>query len=478
MSKLLTWEWQSTRFTSITHFLSSSLSSPLRTSEASFLFSQGVLTVSQLLRMDAKLAALSLDPKYIASTASVHVQDSLLERPLCTLFQEGQALVERLTHEGGPSNPSPSPLDASARAGNDDIRQGLTLFNEISRRVHSLGLLSSNEELDDVATADLKYVLVDFYLGILHSQVPLEGEKGDMGKRQIGIGKALTSFETYMQRCEQLGLLKGEDQQAWAGARAEEEEEGSADGHDDDQRRRAVLPTKGIGVSSGNMNVQRTQKIERFRKLKTARERLRVLNHLLVKVKDSTKEAGAGEQGKNREEPSGEEEELERERSKLWIKMGVWKVLDEWTMLKQEQEILAMMRTQGGERRKEEKGTQGSSARGGVQVTHIDKTGPGGQLRIRQEDLRARVFQPGYTLPTVSLEEFAAQELAAAQERKAKEERRAGNLSEPRRYAQLEEEGKEDDARLVEEAAYQDRTWDDWKDAHPRGSGNKLGKRF
>lgn len=478
MSKLLTCEWQSARFTTITHFLSSSLSSPLHTSEASFLFSQGVLTVSQLLRMDAKLAALSLDPKYTASTASVHVQDSLLERPLWTLFQEGQALVERLTREGGPSNPSPSPLEASARAGND-VRQGLTLFNDISRRVHSLGLLSSNEELDDVATADLKYVLVDFYFGILHSQVPLDGgEKGDMGKRQIGIGKALTFFETYMQRCEQLGLLKGEDQQAWAGARSQEEEEGGADGHDDDQRRRAVLPTQKIGVSSGNVNVQRTQKIERFRKLKTARERLRVLNHLLVKVKDSTKKAGVEEQGKDREEASGEEEELERERSKLWIKMGIWKVLDEWTMLKQEQEILAMMGTQGGERRKEERGIRGSSARDGVQVTHIDKTGPGGQLRIRQEDLRDRVFQPGYTLPTVSLEEFAAQELAAAQERKAMEERRVGNSSEPRRYAQLEEEGKEDDARLVEEAAYQDRTWDDWKDAHPRGSGNKLGKRF
>lgn len=40
-----------------------------------------------------------------------------------------------------------------------------------------------------------------------------------------------------------------------------------------------------------------------------------------------------------------------------------------------------------------------------------------------------------------------------------------------RRMQQLEEEGLEDDAELVERAAYRDREWDDWKDDHPKGSG-------
>lgn len=54
--------------------------------------------------------------------------------------------------------------------------------------------------------------------------------------------------------------------------------------------------------------------------------------------------------------------------------------------------------------------------------------------------------------------------------------RDAPNL--PRRYDQLVAEGEEDNEALVEEAVYQDRAWDDWKDAHPFGSGNKMGKRF
>jgi immunoglobulin-binding protein 1 len=48
----------------------------------------------------------------------------------------------------------------------------------------------------------------------------------------------------------------------------------------------------------------------------------------------------------------------------------------------------------------------------------------------------------------------------------------------PRRYDQLVEDGDEDDEELVEEATYKDRAWDDWKDANPRGIGNKKGSQF
>lgn len=38
-----------------------------------------------------------------------------------------------------------------------------------------LSLISKNEEMDDVATTDLKYILVDCYQGILH-------QKGEQSK--------------------------------------------------------------------------------------------------------------------------------------------------------------------------------------------------------------------------------------------------------------------------------------------------------
>jgi immunoglobulin-binding protein 1 len=41
-----------------------------------------------------------------------------------------------------------------------------------------------------------------------------------------------------------------------------------------------------------------------------------------------------------------------------------------------------------------------------------------------------------------------------------------------RRYEDLERDGMEDNAELVDASATLDRDWDDWKNENPRGSGN------
>jgi len=75
--------------------------------------------------------------------------------------------------------------------------------------------------------------------------------------------------------------------------------------------------------------------------------------------------------------------------------------------------------------------------------------------------------------PTMSLEEFADLEVSRALER----EKNALELPQvPRKYAQLLASGEEDDEELVDQAVYEDRVWDDWKDENKKGSGNK--KRF
>lgn len=37
----------------------------------------------------------------------------------------------------------------------------------LKKKVESLSLISSNEEIDDIATTDLKFILVDYYLADL-----------------------------------------------------------------------------------------------------------------------------------------------------------------------------------------------------------------------------------------------------------------------------------------------------------------------
>jgi immunoglobulin-binding protein 1 len=103
-------------------------------------------------------------------------------------------------------------------------------------------------------------------------------------------------------------------------------------------------------------------------------------------------------------------------------------------------------------------------------VTHINP-----QFEMRRETIRSQVFQPGHRLPTMSLEELADREYADAVER---QQREADAPVGPRRYEQLHEDGDEDDHKLVNEATEKDRAWDDYKDANPRGIGNKKGSQF
>jgi immunoglobulin-binding protein 1 len=93
---------------------------------------------------------------------------------------------------------------------------------------------------------------------------------------------------------------------------------------------------------------------------------------------------------------------------------------------------------------------------------------------------RANVFGSSIAPPTMTLEEFADLEIQGAREREERERIAAASQENAtgKRYSHLLAEGLEDDEELVNESAKHDQAWDDWKDHNPKGSGNKMGKRF
>ena len=113
---------------------------------------------------------------------------------------------------------------------------------------------------------------------------------------------------------------------------------------------------------------------------------------------------------------------------------------------------------------------------GGMQMTNITQDPVTGQLIFRKEQLQKEVFRPSWNLPTMTLAELGDRERAAALER-AEQQRIAEAQPRPKRYDQLVKEGLEDNDDLVDASAKLDREWDDFKDANPRGSGNKMGDR-
>ena len=85
------------------------------------------------------------------------------------------------------------------------------------------------------------------------------------------------------------------------------------------------------------------------------------------------------------------------------------------------------------------------------------------------KNLQKKVFQPGFAQPTMTLEEFADGEIRnmnLMQEQQAQMDK----------LAKIEEEKDPDRDEALNEQIYKDRNWDDWKDNHEKGAGNKMGR--
>ncbi|KAH8738823.1 hypothetical protein FG386_002278 [Cryptosporidium ryanae] len=86
-----------------------------------------------------------------------------------------------------------------------------------------------------------------------------------------------------------------------------------------------------------------------------------------------------------------------------------------------------------------------------------------------KERFQSKVFGPSHTLPTISIAEAADIELAQAKEyeKTADDMRRAKEIRD--RVLNDKEYSKEE-----EEDEYKARSWDDWKDLNPKGHGNTI----
>lgn len=370
-------------------------------------------------------------------------------------------------------------INSSSLASNDpslqgDLDRALRLLTRAQSLVRTEHIFSSNEKADDVNTEDLALVLIEFYLGALEQrrQVPRALD------RLVLLRNSQGHYAAFLDRCETLGLLKE------GGTCADELVEWR-------QRDAGALDTKGDAV--------RQRKIGRFQREREAQARLAAIEQMVSA-------AAAAKEGMSAAvEAAGCDEEILRERTILHIESSIRQALDDIGSMAQEMEILQhMARMAGGggpprvgsgsgsgsasssasadddmrTRRGAEKSAE--QVAGGIEVTHISAAsslGAGnagnGSLQMTREVIRGKVLQPGHRLPTQSLEEYADRERAEAI---AREERERDAPKPNRRIKQLERDGDEDDAKLAEEATYRDRAWDNWKDEHEKGAGNKANK--
>ncbi|KAJ6874595.1 PP2A regulatory subunit TAP46-like [Populus alba x Populus x berolinensis] len=377
-------------------------------------------------------------------------------------------------------------LKATESGSNDKelVKKGIEALENCEEMISKLGLFSSNETKEDISTTNLKYILVPFYLAELTENIAQDD--------RIQILKASQAkLKEFLSFCEAMELVPEEELQTF---------------------------------SQGTPNTfadRRALKIARYRRQIAAEAKLEKIKEQKERRFHSTKAAAVSTLVEAREEDLLDDDgEEEREAWIITISLAISKAIDLLEMLKKEEEMLSAVKERqlkGGdkafsqmildERAKKAEDWHRDAAvkarytqpappitcatfaqdvlegRAKVSEAHDHKHLPvtfgpasivGGSLSNERERMTAQVFQPGHRLPTMSIEEAGLKEMEIMnkwQERNVKfmEEANSAWYKDDQKLKPSEEEDEDDDDAAVEKA----RAFDDWKDDHPRGAGNK-----
>lgn len=100
----------------------------------------------------------------MATLANLDEEDDDEFLPLSVIFSDAETLFKRIeANDHGPS-------------GSEHVLKCLELLQKVSQRIRAEGIFSPNEELDDVETRSLRFLLVDYFRGkILARSIAMDG---------------------------------------------------------------------------------------------------------------------------------------------------------------------------------------------------------------------------------------------------------------------------------------------------------------
>lgn len=361
------------------------------------------------------------------------------------------------------------------------------LFTDLQSRISSASLFSKNDTLDDIPTPSLPLVAVEFHLATALLASPAHSSID----RQINVRRCRDLYHAYLRKLDELEDLL-DDELTRDYRQMLEADEMEAEGGSSSSRR----VDGGTGTTGMSPAQIREAKIARFRLRKAQREEVERLRAL----RERRNRLGVADQ----DEVDGYDDDgLERNIALAELQGHAADALDEIHNSTKELEMLdmaVMMEKERGEMGRH-KGSAIDSSSGNammaplapppppppppnsllnksMEVTRVSRDPVTGQLQLKREEIKSTVFRPGWNQPTMTLQQYGDIEVARAKEREARQKQAEKDiLQKPRRYEQLVKDGMEDNATLVDASAKLDREWDEWKEANPKGSGNKMGDR-
>ncbi|XP_078481321.1 immunoglobulin-binding protein 1-like [Ciona intestinalis] len=288
------------------------------------------------------------------------------------------------------------------------ISDTLATLSVLSQSIEQLSMFSHNEEVDEISTQDLRYLMLNALAGHLISK-----KKCQVQERVEILTKSREFYVEFLKICRDYGVGPlGEIHQVLKPASDEEE-------------LLKHFPQKAKDLSS--MTRAREAKIEKYKQSKLMEQQLSELQHNL-----------------------GNDEQCR----KYWLLvLNKWVnyVIEEMGSLHMEISMLKRMQNIPKSQIEEDRRNLRESIK------------PMQPFILTKDKLQAAVYGAGYpSLPTVTLDEYYEREAAAG--------RMPDQASKPA-SDKKEEEDSDDD--FSDEKLMKKREFDDWKDTHRRGAGNR-----
>jgi len=288
----------------------------------------------------------------------------------------------------------------------DAVKRCVSNMEHCTRMVSCLGIFSSNEDIEEVSTANLKFFLLPAFLGDL-------ALKTTSVDRKTSVNNANIYFKDFLKRCHCYNITRK------------------------DLSKYIHHSSEAGNKKSAPLTQTREEKITIYKENKDFAGKIEIMQKRLS------------------EQPDTIEDETTREYHFDWIHLWINKCMEHISFVDRELEMLAMM-----------------EARAGKPPTPREERPPMKPILITREMIQKQVFGAGYkSLPTMTEEEYFQKEVREGKivldydnSRKTDDEKNAKKESED-----------EDETEHDEEKLMKARDWDEYKDTHRRGDGNREG---
>jgi immunoglobulin-binding protein 1 len=300
------------------------------------------------------------------------------------------------------------------------------MFEDSTRLVSMSGMFSKNESYEEIATSDLKFLLLPFFL----AQASLKLCSADR-KNIVDVAKIY--YEDFLKRCEEYGLCE----------------------------RSTTAVSKAVSVILRDemqrltqMAQQRNQKLQKYQQKKELNDQIKQLKVALER--DQT------------------DEDTKRNFYLKLIKSCIWESQDEIVSLEQEHEILKHIA--GLQEHDPEFRERAQAAAKKILPTPLKP------IIITKDAVQKAVYGLGYpSLPTYTVQEFYDQRVAEGIF-PSDEQVKQNSLQARVEVDQEAEQAKEDEEKELkienddEQYLQQKRNLDEYKDDHRRGYGNRYNR--